>query len=332
MNPRQEPVKDFKFPSIVNGVDYLRSVVDLLTRQEQESRPRDLKYVVLHLQAAVEVLLKHRLMMKDWELVLTKSGKTFEDFKKGAFKSVGIDKTIERLEEHCEITVDPETKDLLTDLGKKRNALQHWGHTDELVPLQTLSIDVLEFLMDFLYREILEELREDEREAIGKDIEEVQSGLAEVIGFMNARMLRIQPELDQARKDRKLVVECPSCRRATLVSYDTENKCLLCPKEWDASDLVTSYMEEILNTSDHSIIKDGDSDPRKHCPECQLETLLLWALKSDTGEGMHACFNCGLTFTLRELAECTDCLEMFYDYEGAGVACNECMGNRVNYD
>ncbi|MEU1409794.1 hypothetical protein ABZ471_47740 [Streptomyces sp. NPDC005728] len=43
--------------------DYLRSVVNHLDRDEPG--PRDLKYGVLHLQAATEVLLKARLTSFD---------------------------------------------------------------------------------------------------------------------------------------------------------------------------------------------------------------------------------------------------------------------------
>jgi hypothetical protein len=50
------------FPPVTNGMDYLCSVVEHLTGNPQ---PRDLKYAVLHLQAAAEVLLKARLARED---------------------------------------------------------------------------------------------------------------------------------------------------------------------------------------------------------------------------------------------------------------------------
>jgi hypothetical protein len=46
-------------PPVDNGLDYLVSVVDHL-RGEEVGR-RELKYAVVHLQAAVECLLKYRL-------------------------------------------------------------------------------------------------------------------------------------------------------------------------------------------------------------------------------------------------------------------------------
>ncbi|MGJ3558659.1 hypothetical protein ACR6C2_05390 [Streptomyces sp. INA 01156] len=56
-----------------NGIDYLRSVVDHLTEADPPT-PRALKYAVLHLQAAAEVLLKSRLLREHWSLVFKEPG------------------------------------------------------------------------------------------------------------------------------------------------------------------------------------------------------------------------------------------------------------------
>jgi hypothetical protein len=47
------------FRPVDNGLDYLESVIEHLRGEPDQ---RNLKYAVLHLQAAVEVLLKIRLM------------------------------------------------------------------------------------------------------------------------------------------------------------------------------------------------------------------------------------------------------------------------------
>ncbi|MCE3034379.1 hypothetical protein [Streptomyces sp. CMSTAAHL-2] len=57
------------FPPVENGMDYLISVLEHL---DGEPSPRSLKYAVLHLQAATEVLLKARLIAFDWRLAFQK--------------------------------------------------------------------------------------------------------------------------------------------------------------------------------------------------------------------------------------------------------------------
>ena len=58
---RKAPPLQLDFPPIRNGVDYLVSVVNSL-HGDSEVGPREVKYAVLHLQAAAEVLLKARLL------------------------------------------------------------------------------------------------------------------------------------------------------------------------------------------------------------------------------------------------------------------------------
>lgn len=61
---------EMRYPPIRNGMDYLRSLVRHLDREEPG--PQDLKYAVLHLQAATEVLLKALLVSLDWTQVFSK--------------------------------------------------------------------------------------------------------------------------------------------------------------------------------------------------------------------------------------------------------------------
>ncbi|MDJ0466041.1 hypothetical protein [Streptomyces sp. H27-C3] len=58
-----QPAVDF--PPMQNGIDDLLSATTYLTHGDPPE-PRDLKYAILHLQAAVEVLLKARLQREHW--------------------------------------------------------------------------------------------------------------------------------------------------------------------------------------------------------------------------------------------------------------------------
>jgi hypothetical protein len=60
------------FPPVLNGLDFLESTVTLLA-VEGNVPPRNLKYAVVHLAAAVETLLKARLALEDPKLVWTRS-------------------------------------------------------------------------------------------------------------------------------------------------------------------------------------------------------------------------------------------------------------------
>lgn len=67
---RRRPLRrDMDFTPVRNGMDFLLSAFDHLSQRNGEPGARDLKYAVLHLQAAVEVLLKARIIREHWSLV-----------------------------------------------------------------------------------------------------------------------------------------------------------------------------------------------------------------------------------------------------------------------
>ncbi len=80
------------FRPVQNGLDYLKSVIEHLRGEPDE---RDLKYAVLHLQAAVEVPLKVRLIREHWSLVFeTPSAASRAALASGDFKSITLEDTL----------------------------------------------------------------------------------------------------------------------------------------------------------------------------------------------------------------------------------------------
>src|SRR5690606_34270345 len=139
-----------------NGVDYLVSVVDLLGREEGDPSPRDLKYAVLHLQAASEVLLKARLRIEHWTLVVKDAVRTnHQKFQEGDFESVTHTEAVRRLIDVVGVEITEVDKRALFNLSKDRNALQHWGLTGSAPTVEARAAKVLDFLIRFLDDELL---------------------------------------------------------------------------------------------------------------------------------------------------------------------------------
>src|SRR5690242_18279809 len=166
--PSAPPQLDF--PPVRNGIDYLASVVEHLDENKSDVGPRDLKYAVLHLQAAVEVLLKARLQREHWGLVFKDPGKaTRKAFEGGDFESCGTDATIERLRDIAGIAIDRKEAEALKDLAKDRNALQHYGLTHNAHAVEARAGRVLDFLMRFLDTRLLPLLEGQERDRAEQD-------------------------------------------------------------------------------------------------------------------------------------------------------------------
>ncbi|GAA0409327.1 hypothetical protein Acor_61570 [Acrocarpospora corrugata] len=146
--------RNVSFPPIPNGVDYLVSVMQLLG---ENPSPRDLKYAVLHLQAASEVLLKARLQIEHWTLVVKDAAKTRKQhYLDSDFESPTHAETIRRLVEVVGIGISEADKKELLRFARTRNALQHWGLTESAPAVEVRAATVLDFLIRFLDDQLLQ--------------------------------------------------------------------------------------------------------------------------------------------------------------------------------
>lgn len=316
--------KDVSFPPIPNGVDYLVSVVELLSRDKGDPSPRDLKYAVLHLQAASEVLLKARLQVEHWTLVVKDAAKTRKHkYQDGDFESPTHAETLRRLADVVGIDINENDKKALLSLAKTRNALQHWGLTESAPAVETRAADVLDFLIRFLDDQLLDELDGSQLADINDDMLRVREGLTGIKAYVKSRMDRLRSELKDAAEH---TVQCPDCTQFALVADGVENKCHFCPRFWNFDELSQSYTSEILNFSWHDLA-DGGSDPAVECPNCETETLILGVLTAAHQDRyVNFCFNCAEIFD--NLQSCTRCTRFFQPGED-GAICDHCWSEMI---
>ncbi|MFG3369648.1 hypothetical protein ACGF0K_32405 [Streptomyces sp. NPDC048156] len=264
------------FPPVRNGVDYLISVVDHLTADPVG--PRHIKYAVLHLQAATEVLLKARLVHEHWSLVFDDPGTASERaFRSADFKSCTVGEAVTRLRNIVGITITDKDQEALAALGRDRNALQHYGLSHNARAVEARAGRVLDFLMRFLDSELLPGLHLGEVERITADIRHIRIGLNGVQTFITQRLRRLSGELNGC-EDRTVI--CPHCGQMTLVVERSISTCLFCDAAIGESAMMT-----------HLFLNSPERDPVGVCPCCtQLcvgrDTMLA------TGERMDFCFWC----------------------------------------
>lgn len=317
----EEP-KDFKFPPIQNGVDYLSSVVEFLTRHENEKDHRNLKYVILHLQAAVEVLLKNRLLLEHWTLVVKDSHKTdYKKYQENDFISVTPDEAVRRLIDVLGIEITKEERKELDDLVKQRNKLQHWGHTDSANTIEARASKVLSFLIRFIDDELYDELSIEEAQKIAPEIDRVRSGLNQIQSFVKEHLESLEATLISVEGAR---VHCPDCENFSLIVSDTVDKCYFCPQEWDLHRLVERYVEFSCGYSIHTLVSGGERDPRHSCFECGQETLVLDVVVDEPGNKTNMCFACVETF--RDVEYCCGCGDISPVVD-ENVWCAPCLSN-----
>ncbi|MEU8512971.1 hypothetical protein AB0C76_15500 [Kitasatospora sp. NPDC048722] len=295
----EQPGGDVRFPPVENGIDYLLSVMESLAKDDgSEATARELKYGVLHLQAAAEVLLKARLQREHWTLVLQKLDQraTRARFVAGDFVSCGSDEAVVRLRDIVGLDISKDDQDALKALATARNALQHYGLASTAADVELTAMNALDFLIRFLDQHLLPALPETEQQAVRNDVETIRMGLAKIKAFVTRRMDRVRQELSDFR-DRTL--ECLRCRQMALLVDGGSATCYFCSRTGGSGNATLDYVFHVQGLwwgmDEH--------DPVGPCPHCGHDALVFGAKTVATGEeSVDFCFDCSTTTTRRAAA------------------------------
>ncbi|GHI84136.1 hypothetical protein [Streptomyces xanthophaeus] len=313
------------FPPVDNGLDYLLSVVHHLAPRAVDTQPtaRELKYAVLHLQAAVEVLLKARLLREHWSLVFSRvdvKDATKQNFKQGNFSSTTPEETVRRLREIAGLKFAKADLDAMTALVKDRNALQHYGLTASAEAIESRAAEVLDFLIRFLDEQLLPGLESDERARSEADMVLVRQGLVKIRSFVSTRMARLERQLTPRLGS---TVECPACRQMAYVIQEGKlASCLFCThqpdgcEEWDGFGVESQlaaieYAGRVLGTewkpggkADPSDpFTDPSTPPVERCLTCGDNAVVLGArIALHPERDVAFCFAC-----TRKYDRCEEC-------------------------
>lgn len=302
------------FPPVPNGIDYLSEVVTRLARPDAEVSPRDLKYAVLHLQAATEVLVKARLQIEHWSLVVKDLTKcTKEKYDKGEFESATVAESMRRLSDMVGVPVSKDDRVAVDELAKLRNRLQHWGLQETVALVEKRAASVLDFLMRFLDDHLLPQLTSAQFAALHEEMESVRGGVRKIGMYVEARRTRLRNDLKEYADK---TVQCPSCHEWSLVVDPENSKCHFCPRTWDSEPLAYAYEESLMWGSIEDEVASGD------CPECWTRALVIGVRTAAAqDQKINMCFNCTEVFARLRLCSC---LEWFVPVEDEDF-CRRCF-------
>lgn len=318
-------VDGFSFPPADNGLDYVHSVVDHLSGTPSA---RDLKYAVLHLQAAIEVLLKVRLIREHWTLVFKNPDKaTLASYIGGDFISIGLEETLARLKGIAGIDLSENTKRSFGRLAKERNKLQHFGlEIQANEAIEKLVGEVFDALLLFITEHLKPDATDHEREVFDYTQTMIEEEIDRINTLVTARLNRLAPELDANAAN---VVACPSCRKFTLPLVQDELKCLFCDRSWEPEQMASDYASEILGITWRDVAKGAD-EPVVMCPECCSNTM-VWGVtvREESANEQWGCFNCCTIGESELIMSCSRCgLPMAANDED--TVCGDCWTGMIN--
>ncbi|MFD3373727.1 MULTISPECIES: hypothetical protein [unclassified Streptomyces] len=278
------------YPPIPNGMDYLDSVVDHLSG---EPKPRDLKYAVLHLQAAAEVLLKARLLQEHWSLVFKDPGRADRSrFESGDFESCGTAEAVSRLRNIVGVDLPKAAIDEINQLAKWRNALQHYGVTVPAPAVESRAARILDFLLLFIAENLLPGLSGRDAMYAGEGEYHIRARLTDMRAVIKARMDRVRPVIASVAER---TVECPECGQLALVVGSSPLQCRFCDEEHrSAVGIAEFYVGVTLGKEWEPGYEDSATWPIETCPDCTEHALVL-ETETAAAPGRHTplCFACG---------------------------------------
>ncbi|MFE2181382.1 hypothetical protein [Streptomyces sp. NPDC059455] len=270
--------QELHFPPLLNGADYLVSVVDHLTKDEVG--PRDLKYAVLHLQAAIEVLLKERLHREHWALVFSDPGQAnLRRFHEGDFESCTTKQAVQRLRSivGCDITDDE--RSALIALAADRNALQHYGLTQNAHAVEARAGRVLDFLYRFIHTELINPTIGTADESLSAELNLVSRGVRSIDAFVKQRMRRLRGGL---KGYEPRTIDCPACGQNALVlaASQLQHRCLFCEKINHRAPIMRFHLRR------------GERGFRRECPRCHDHALIDGIHVASETAPAPVCFTC----------------------------------------
>lgn len=317
------------FQPVVNGVDFLDSAINGLLDSDD---PRKLKYAVLHLQAAAEILVKVRLRREGIEHVFLDPYSANEHkLRHGKFTSVGLETALKRLEKVAGIALPNDEIQALKGLNQERNKLQHFGSTSSHEAVNTHACQALEVLLQFIDKHMVPDAPKDEAEQLVRAEDVIRRALTEINAVTQARLERLAPKLDTLVG---MVLACPVCQHLAYAP-EHEDRCLFCNQDWsksNGSEIAAEYAENILCNSKHLAAQGRDGWPVSMCPECHDDALVLGVTpRSADDQTTNFCFSCFLTADDNDLSTCGDCGHLMVDEDEMTIR-PDCFSYRMSKD
>ncbi|MET8901436.1 hypothetical protein [Streptomyces sp. NPDC004538] len=303
--------RDMDFTPVRNGMDFLLSAFDHLSQRNGEPGARDLKYAVLHLQAAVEVLLKARLIREHWSLVFSDLNKAKRsDYEKGSFNSCSVLGAVDRLNNIVALQITKEQRQAIDNLADTRNALTHLGHTGSVYAVEAQAAVVLDFLLTFIHEELWPKLT-SEGPYVLNTMHQLRTRLGEVKALVKQRSQRLEKELQPLAGH---TVRCPECQQWSVVLGD-DPTCRFCLMDFTPYEAAQWYAEDGYAASDRLSL----------CPRCNTHTVVIGAsVAQNKKAGADICFGCTTEYTNWRL--CEACGE-FVPPDKEPSICDGCLGD-----
>ena len=255
-----------------NAFDFLERAID--------DFPDFPKYSVIHFYAAVELILKSRLMQEHWALVVSKPDEADQGkFLAGVSHSVGLREANKRLKKIAQDGLSVSAFNAFDTLSKHRNRLMHFFHPEIVeTPEQLAAIVTEQSRAWFHLHDLLSKQWSSHFVAWEGDVQRLHRLMMRHREYLNVRYESMVDHVKQLKNDGARFKSCVACGFESavvthLLGRISEEKCLVC----DHGQYVLSF----------------------DCPSCGHKVEAAY-------DGCRSCGNCDETFSSEDIYEILD--------------------------
>lgn len=225
VNGKNSPLVSDAFNLIVtNALDFLERAVS-----ELNDSP---KYSVINFYSAVELLVKAKLLLEHWSLIVEKPHEaTITRFNEGDFASVGLHESLKRLKNIADETLTNEAIKSFDALRKHRNKLVHFSNPEYFSPHDehTLTGILVEQCRVWFYlHEILTDYWSENFSEYLSDIDDFDRSMRKNTEYLKTKYDLIEQKINTDLIKGAEYIECSFCHFVAVKADSTPQTCLVC--------------------------------------------------------------------------------------------------------
>lgn len=327
-----------------NAFDFLERGID-----EFGTAP---KYSVIHFCAAVEMLLKARLMKEHWSLVVSKPEQAnLAKFMDGDFMSVTMDEARARIRDIAGDDIADDAFNSFRALANHRNKMIHFFHADVDGDDRAKAQIVAEHCRSWFHLHRLLNRWNTYFGDFGAEIARADRSMKKHRKYLSAKLKELKPTLDASRKagnkplicsacgfkaaipeelsaqiaslrcvvcdhaEIQVEIDCPRCNEAVVIVGEGYAKCAHCGGSIEPEHLVAALTKDVVGTTDYF-----DTGLPANCGNCEGHHTVV-----ECADG-YFCVNC--FDTSDRVEQCDWCNELNTgDMESShSNGCGQCDG------
>lgn len=346
--------KENDFDLIVsNAFDFLERAL-----KEFEKTP---KYSVIHFYAAIELIMKARLLWEHWTLVIAKnSDPDLTKFRTGDFQSVNIRDAKKRLEYTVQDGLTNTEYECFLRLSNHRNRIVHFYHPSQAGDDRELASIVAEQCLAWFYLTRIFNRWNEQFSSYHKIITKIDRAMHKYRKFLEAKFGALEPDIERLGnagivflncpscgyksfredtglypvncfdclvcgfKDTGVVIDCPECGQTNKLIGEPFGECTHCSNGFDSDDVFNFLTKDFV--PDHH---DPDmlTVPVAHCEICDGYETVVRVNEQDR----WICCSCFTLYGLEDIGHCDWCSSLCTghlenSYLNGCVACHGLLG------